>query len=194
MKVAYIAHPISGDIKGNLSKIEAIGRQINLEEENVVPFAPYFFDCHSLNDDIESERNRGIKNDVALLKMGFVSEVRLYGDRISNGMAHEVELAIKLGIKVLPMTKETQIQYARRWGADIVETLQKQVEVLAKQVGAKDSKIKEYQTSIQALNRDLDAWEPLANLIASFNFKTNTTHVPTKGIELIHHLNGSKPQ
>lgn len=32
MKVVYITHPISGDIKGNLKKIEAMGRQINLEE------------------------------------------------------------------------------------------------------------------------------------------------------------------
>lgn len=115
MRVAYIAHPISGDIKGNLARIEAIGRQINLEEPEVVPFAPYFFDCHSLNDDIPEERERGIKNDNALLSKGFVDEVRLYGNKISTGMGHEIDLAIKLGIKVVPMTIATKHAFKNRW-------------------------------------------------------------------------------
>lgn len=115
MKVAYIAHPISGDIGGNLKKIEAIGRQVNLQEPDVIPFAHYFFDCYALNDDIPEERARGIKNDIALMKKGFIDEVRLYGDRISLGMAHEIELAIELGIEVVPMTQETKTQLYKRW-------------------------------------------------------------------------------
>jgi hypothetical protein len=111
MKVVYIAHPISGDITANLAKIAKIGRQINLEEPNVIPFAHYFFDCYSLNDDISEERERGIKNDVALLKMGFIDEIRLYGDRISNGMKHEINIAHDLGIDIKPMTPETDYQY-----------------------------------------------------------------------------------
>jgi len=108
MKIVYIAHPISGDIEENLKKIEAIGRQINLEEPDVVPFAHYFFDCYALNDDIPEERQRGIKNDIALMKRGFIDEIRLYGDRISNGMKHEIELGVKLGIKIVPMTEATK--------------------------------------------------------------------------------------
>lgn len=115
MKVAYIAHPISGDIKGNLKRIEAIGRQINLEEPDVVPFAHYFFDCYVLDDDIAEERERGIKNDIALMRKGFIDEVRLYGDRISAGMSHEVNLAIELGIEVRPMTEATKREFAERW-------------------------------------------------------------------------------
>jgi len=110
MKIAYIAHPISGDIEGNLERIKKIGRKINLEEPNVVPFAHYYFDCHALDDDVPEERERGIKNDIALMKKGFIDEVRLYGDRISSGMRHEVELAHELGIKVVPMTEETNMQ------------------------------------------------------------------------------------
>lgn len=115
MKVAYIAHPISGDIKGNLKRIEAIGRQINLEEPEVVPFAHYFFDCYALDDDIPEERERGIKNDIALMRKGFIDEVRLYGNRISTGMSHEVDLAVELGIEVVPMTEATKREFAERW-------------------------------------------------------------------------------
>ena len=111
MKIAYIAHPISGDIKGNLKRIERIGRQINLKEPEVVPFAHYYFDCHILDDDILEERERGIKNDIELMKRCFIDELRLYGNRISNGMMHEIVLARELGIVVVPMTPETKKEY-----------------------------------------------------------------------------------
>ena len=35
MKVVYIAHPISGDIQGNLEKIRQIARIINLTEPDI---------------------------------------------------------------------------------------------------------------------------------------------------------------
>ncbi len=111
MKVAYIAHPIGGDVLGNLEKIKAIGRKINMEEPEVIPFAHYFFDCYALDDNVPEERERGIKNDIALMKKGFIDEIRLYGDRISTGMSHEIDLAIELGIKVVPMTENTLKEY-----------------------------------------------------------------------------------
>jgi len=92
MKIAYIAHPISGDIKGNLKRIEVIGRQININEPEVIPFPHY-----------------------ALMRIGFIDEIRLYGDRISAGMSHEVNLAMELGIDVKPMTEATKLEFAERW-------------------------------------------------------------------------------
>ncbi len=111
MKIAYVAHPISGDIAGNLKKIVTIGREINLKEPDVVPFAPYYFDCSFLDDNIESERERGIKNNIALFRKGFIDELRLYGDCISKGMKHEIKLCQELGIEIVPMTEETHKQY-----------------------------------------------------------------------------------
>jgi hypothetical protein len=108
MKVAYIAHPISGDPQGNHEKIIRIVRSINILEPDVVPFAPYLVDCLALDDNVPEERERGIKNDIALFKKGFIDEVRLYGDRISTGMRHEIDLALKLGIEVRAMTPETK--------------------------------------------------------------------------------------
>lgn len=104
MKIVYIAHPISGDVQGNIRKILDIVRKVNLEEADVVPFAPYVVDCLALDDSIPEERARGIKNNTALLEECFVSEVRLYGDKISAGMQAEKELAESLGIPVLDYT------------------------------------------------------------------------------------------
>jgi hypothetical protein len=68
---------------------------------DVLPFAHYYVDCHALNDDIPEERERGIKNDIALMRAGFINEVWLFGDQISNGMKHEIEMAKELGIPVI---------------------------------------------------------------------------------------------
>lgn len=111
MKIAYIAHPISGDVRGNLRRIAAIGRKINLEEPEVVPFANYFFECYALEDGILEERERGVKNNIALMRKGFIDEIRLYGNRISKGMSREVDLALELGIEVIPMTEATKRGY-----------------------------------------------------------------------------------
>jgi len=101
MKIVYIAHPISGDIQGNLKKILDIIREINLTKPDIVPFAHYWVDCHALDDTILSERERGIKNDTALFNAGFIDELWLYGDKISKGMRAEIELAKSLNIPVL---------------------------------------------------------------------------------------------
>ena len=103
MIVAYIAHPISGNVVENLAKVGKIVREINLTEPDVVPFVPYYVDCICMNDNIPYERARGIQNDKHLLESGVVDELRLYGDRISEGMKAEILLADKLRIPIVPM-------------------------------------------------------------------------------------------
>ncbi len=110
MKIVYIAHPISGDIKSNLESIRKIVREINLNDHDVVPFAPYWLDCHALDDQIQEERERGIKNDIELFNRGFIDEVWLYGNRISSGMMAEIELSQKLGIPVFAKERGVEIE------------------------------------------------------------------------------------
>ena len=100
MKIVYIAHPIYGDIKGNLEKIRLIVREINLNDPDIVPFAPYWLDCHALNDDVPEERERGIRNDEAFFMRRVIDELWLYGDRVSTGMRHEIAKALNCGIHV----------------------------------------------------------------------------------------------
>jgi hypothetical protein len=101
MKICYIAHPIGGDIENNLSDLRRIIRHINLQYPEIVPFCPYYADIVSLDDNVHSERMRGIANDVTILRSGIVQEIWLTGSRISTGMQHEKELAETLGIPVV---------------------------------------------------------------------------------------------
>lgn len=101
MKIAYIAHPISGDIESNLADLRRIVRKINLEYPDVVPFVPYYADIVSLDDNLAEERARGIKNDMEIIRRGIPDEVWLTGPRISYGMEFEREAAIERGITVV---------------------------------------------------------------------------------------------
>jgi hypothetical protein len=109
MKIVYIAHPVSGDIRKNLIKIKQIVRDINIHMPDVLPFVHYWLDCHALNDNIPEERERGIKNDIALLKAGFIDEMWLFGNHVSKGMQHEIELANKLKIPVISKSESINL-------------------------------------------------------------------------------------
>jgi hypothetical protein len=103
MKIVYIAHPISGDLEGNLSDLRRIVRKINLENANVVPFVPYYVDIVSLDDNNPEERARGITNDTAILRSGVVNEMWLTGPKISKGMQAEKEIADEMNIPVVDL-------------------------------------------------------------------------------------------
>lgn len=106
MKIVYIAHPIGGDVEANLADLRRIIRKINLEYPDVVPFAPYYADIVSLDDHVLAERERGIRNDTAILTAGIVQEMWLTGERISTGMEAERQLAMKLGILIINKINE----------------------------------------------------------------------------------------
>lgn len=108
MKIIYIAHPVGGNITHNLEEIRKITRRLNVTRSDIVPFVPYWIDCHALDDSVPSERARGIKNNTALFHSGVIHEVWLYGNTISTGMRAEVALAISLKIPVIPQTPETE--------------------------------------------------------------------------------------
>lgn len=107
MKIVYIAHPISGDQKGNITRILDIVKAINLGRKDIVPFAPYIVDCLCMDDSIEYQRNRGIANDIELFNRGFIDELWLFGNNISSGMIAEIEKAKEMGIPVLAKSDKT---------------------------------------------------------------------------------------
>lgn len=111
MKIAYIAHPIGGDVEGNIEKIKGIVYEINFLETNVVPFVPYLADCLALKDEVPDQRQRGIRNNYEIINRSFIDEMRLYGDRISEGVHYEIKHALILGIPVKPMTPETKKEF-----------------------------------------------------------------------------------
>lgn len=100
MKTIYIAHPISGNVPGNLAKIIAIIRTINLTMPDVVPMAPYYTDILALNDAVPAERKRGIANDTHIIKT-CIDELWVYGDyENSIGCMAEIALCQELHIPV----------------------------------------------------------------------------------------------
>lgn len=104
-RVIYIAHPISGNVKANLERIRQIVRIINLNTPFVIPFAPYWLDCHALDDDKAEERARGIENDMEYFKRRVMDELWVFGyhkkGEHSRGVLAEIEMAHSLGIPVV---------------------------------------------------------------------------------------------
>jgi hypothetical protein len=113
-KIVYIAHPIGGDVDANLKRVIEILRMIMRDDnsKHIIPFAPYWVDCHALDDNEPEERQRGIDNDTELFKRKFIDEVWLFGNTISKGMYAEIRLANSLSIPVKAMTFTTAMLLA----------------------------------------------------------------------------------
>lgn len=99
MTIAYIAHPVGGDVEKNLADLRRIIRRINLEYVDIVPYCPYYADVVSLNDSDPIERQRGIMNGMHTLRLA--NQLWLTGDHISDGMRTEIDEATALGIEVV---------------------------------------------------------------------------------------------
>lgn len=111
MKVVYIAHPIGGDVEGNVKKLQDIYREVSLNNKDVVPFIPYMASVLSLNDDDPEERKLGFSHNEKFFVDNVIDEVWLYGPCISSGMQQEILWATLYKIPVVPMSRATQIRY-----------------------------------------------------------------------------------
>lgn len=107
-KIVYIAHPIGGDVEGNIDKILAIVRNINLTMPNVVAMAPYIVDCLAMDDSVPNERWIGIDKNHALIRSGIFDAIWLYGNRVSEGMKGEIILFKQLNIPVISKNEGTK--------------------------------------------------------------------------------------
>lgn len=114
MIIVYVAHPIGGDVEGNIRLVGKECERIFDRHPEVMAIAPYIFALKFLDDSNPSDRLRGICMNKEYFDKGFIDELWLFGDRISNGMWQEIQWARKLGIPVVPMTNETQLELIRR--------------------------------------------------------------------------------
>ena len=99
MTIAYIAHPIGGDVNANVLDLLRIIRKINLTQPNVIPYCPYLSDVLALRDHIPAERKRGLANGRAMVVKA--DQLWLTGNRISQGMEGEVAVAAANNIPVI---------------------------------------------------------------------------------------------
>lgn len=106
MKTVFVAHPISGDIDGNIKKVLEICERIHTKE--IIPVAPFLVSLQYLNDHVVEDRELGVEANLECFRRGYVDELWLFGDRISEGMKGEVKLARELNIPIVPQTDGTR--------------------------------------------------------------------------------------
>ena len=111
MKTVFVAHPIAGDIEGNMKKVLAICEQIHTKE--IIPVAPYLVSLQYLNDEVVEDRQLGIDANHECFRRRYVDELWLFGDRISEGMKGEILLAREMDIPVVPKTEGTKNDLAK---------------------------------------------------------------------------------
>lgn len=89
--LVYICSPLSGDVSGNTERARRFCRFAL--EKGQIPLAPHLMFPQFVNDDDPAERELAIYMDVILL--GKCDELWMFGERISEGMAVEIEIAKK---------------------------------------------------------------------------------------------------
>ena len=67
--------------------------------DDIIPLAAHLLFPTFLDDNIQEERETGMKGTLELLSRS--DEVWVYGEKISEGMKKEIELAQRLGIPVV---------------------------------------------------------------------------------------------
>ncbi len=105
-KLIFIAHPIRGDVAGNMKKVLAICEQVR--QEGHTPIAPYLLPLPPVHEEVMKDRGLGMWANLTTFERGYVDELWLYGDGISEGMKIEVVLAKKLGIPVVAKSEGTK--------------------------------------------------------------------------------------
>lgn len=97
-KIVYIAHPISGDMEGNIKRVLAIYRELSIQNE-VIPFAPYLVALQVLNDTVQAERKIGMLQNRAFFERNMIDELWVCG--LSAGVVQEMMWASEYGIKIV---------------------------------------------------------------------------------------------
>ena len=87
--LVYICSPYSGDVDANTQNARRYSRfAVN---QNCIPLTPHLLYPQFLNDKNSSEREMGLFFGIVLL--GKCSEVWVFGDTVSSGMAAEIAKA-----------------------------------------------------------------------------------------------------
>lgn len=105
VKIVFVAHPISGDVKENVNKVLKICAKVHTRE--IIPVAPYLISLQYLNDEVIEDRELGMAANHECFYRGFVDELWLFGNRISKGMIEEIKLAREMDIPVICKTRGT---------------------------------------------------------------------------------------
>ena len=104
MKFIYICSPLRGDIERNIRKANGYCRFAITK--SVVPLAPHVMFTGFLDDTIPQEREQGLVLGLEILKI--CNEVWVFGNRISEGMLTELQVAKGLNIPIRYFTDKCE--------------------------------------------------------------------------------------
>ena len=91
----FISSPLKGDVKKNT---ENARRYCSYNAWDSIPIAPHLYFPQFLNDEMPSERNRGIRWGLKLLAE--CKEMKVYADEVTEGMIEEIKEARRLNIPI----------------------------------------------------------------------------------------------
>lgn len=101
--VYYLAHPVSGDVDGNIKCALKWLAHLRRTEQSVTFVAPWIAGLLSGEDDNDpTARERGLQDCEATAAK--LDGIVLVGGRVSSGMARERDAVIKAGGVVIDMT------------------------------------------------------------------------------------------
>lgn len=96
MKKIFVCSPLRGQFTENIEKAKYYCHRVM--ELGHLPFAPHIYFTQFLDDSIENERVSGIAMGIEMLKL--FDEVWVFGDRISEGMQAEIDMAKQLNMEI----------------------------------------------------------------------------------------------
>ena len=102
--IVYICSPYAGEIEKNVTAAKRYSRFA--VEKGYIPIAPHLLFPQFMNDEDPTERELGLFFGNAI--MSKCSEVWVFGDRISNGMAAEIKRARWKNYRLRYFTEELE--------------------------------------------------------------------------------------
>lgn len=98
--LVYICSPFAGEIEYNLSRARGYCRRA--VSKGYIPLAPHIHFPQFMDDEDSEQRKLGLI--FALVLLGKCDEVWVFGRRISEGMAREIDAAERRGILIRHFT------------------------------------------------------------------------------------------
>lgn len=99
MKVIYLAHPVSGDVPGNLAEARRWIRWLYDHVPSIAIVATWITGCEVLDDGNPEHHKLGLQHDVAVI--GRCDAILLVGPKLSAGMQAELLAAETSKLHVL---------------------------------------------------------------------------------------------
>lgn len=101
LKIIYMAHPLAGDVEGNINRAKCWMRWIEEKHTDSAVSAGWILDAEIWGDEAE-HRAAGLRRDLARLER--CDELWLVGPSLTPGMALEQEHAKKVGLRIRDFT------------------------------------------------------------------------------------------